>query len=117
MPAAVLSDYVDRASDLATIENKNSRRHSSVTRIETKLHLLESRIDSRGAGLKCAAPEGALSRDRPSLRAGMGRGSLRRLGVSPFTVGRSPARCKAAGFAGAERSEGSLAPCATVTGR
>lgn len=43
---------------------------------------------------------------------------LRRLGVSPFAVGRSPsARCKTAGCAGAEPCEGSLAAGATVTGR
>jgi hypothetical protein len=38
--------------------------------------------------------------------------------VSPFTVGRSPITgCKTAGGAGAERSEGSLAPRDTVPGR
>ena len=38
--------------------------------------------------------------------------------VSPFTVGRSSSTWrKTAGCAGAERSEGSLAPRATVQGR
>jgi len=57
----------------------------------------------------------------PSSRRaeGIGRWLLRRLGVSPFTVGRSPsARRKGASRAERDRSEAeTLAPGATVTGR
>jgi hypothetical protein len=55
------------------------------------------RVSARPLEKDCAG--GALSRDRPFRRAeALGRRLLRRLGVSPFTVGRSPsARCKTAG--------------------
>ena len=70
-------------------------------------------------GLEGAAPEGRGAGTVFSLRGGMGGLLLRRLGVSPFTVGRSPsAWCKGGSRAERDRSEAeTLAPGATVSGR
>jgi len=78
-------------------------------------------VGAAGAGMDRQVCAGGWVEPGPSLvawRGVFGPWACAVWRVSPFTVGRSPStRCKTAGCAGAERSEGSLGPRATVTRR